>query len=60
MRVPLSLACGAYDRTAALARGDIRPEGVDLTFLAFEPGLISRPREPAELFAPETREAFVI
>ena len=33
-RVPLSLACGAYDRTAALARGDIRPEGVDLTFLA--------------------------
>ena len=25
MRVPLSLACGAYDRTAALARGDIRP-----------------------------------
>jgi ABC-type nitrate/sulfonate/bicarbonate transport system substrate-binding protein len=34
MRVPLSLACGAYDRTAALARGDIRPQGVDLTFLA--------------------------
>ena len=34
MRVPLTLACGAYDRTAALARGEIRPEGVDLTFLA--------------------------
>ena len=34
MRVPLALACGAYDRTAALARGDIQPEGVDLTFLA--------------------------
>jgi hypothetical protein len=34
MRVPLSLACGAYDRTSALARGDIRPEGVDLTWLA--------------------------
>src|SRR5437667_8616583 len=33
MGVPLSLACGAYDRTAALARGDIQPEGVDLTFL---------------------------
>jgi hypothetical protein len=31
MRVPLS---GAYDRAAAPARGDIRPEGVDLTFLA--------------------------
>jgi len=45
MRVPLSLACGAYDRTAALAR---------------EQGLISREREPAELFAPETREAYVI
>ena len=27
MRVPLSLACWAYDRTAALARGDIGPEG---------------------------------
>jgi 4,5-dihydroxyphthalate decarboxylase len=34
VRVPLSLACGAHDRTAALARGDIRPEGIDLTFLA--------------------------
>ena len=33
MRVPLSLACGDYDRTAALARGDIRPKGVDLTYL---------------------------
>jgi hypothetical protein len=32
--VPPSLACRAYDRTAALAGGDIRPEGVDLTFLA--------------------------
>lgn len=82
MRVPLSLACGAYDRTAALARGDIRPEGIDVTFLAlpveetffrmtrhreFDAAemslssyLISRKREPAELFAPETREAYVI
>jgi 4,5-dihydroxyphthalate decarboxylase len=33
LRVPMTLACGAYDRTAALARGDIRPEGVDLTVL---------------------------
>jgi 4,5-dihydroxyphthalate decarboxylase len=31
--VPLSLACGDYDRTAALARGEIRPEGVELTVL---------------------------
>ena len=34
MHVPLSLACGAYDRTVALARGDIAPEGIDLTYLA--------------------------
>jgi hypothetical protein len=34
MRVPLTLACGDYDRTATLARGEVRPEGVDLTFLA--------------------------
>jgi len=33
MRVPLTLACGDYDRTAALARGEIRPEGADLTYL---------------------------
>jgi 4,5-dihydroxyphthalate decarboxylase len=33
LRIPMTLACGAYDRTAALARGDIRPEGVDLTVL---------------------------
>ena len=33
MRVPLTLACGAYDRTAGLARGEIQPEGVDLTVL---------------------------
>src|ERR1700759_2773843 len=31
--VPLTLACGDYDRTAALARGEIRPEGVELTVL---------------------------
>ena len=34
MRVPLSLACWDYDRTASLARGAIQPEGVDLTFLS--------------------------
>src|SRR2546421_7825286 len=34
LRVPLTLACGAYDRTAGLARGEIQPEGVDLTVLA--------------------------
>lgn len=29
----LTLACGSYDRTAALADGRVRPEGIDLTVL---------------------------
>jgi len=33
-RVPLTLACWAYDRTSALASGDVRPEGVDLTYVS--------------------------
>lgn len=33
-RVPLTLACWDYDRTSALANGDIRPDGVDLTYLS--------------------------
>src|SRR5580692_3346515 len=32
-RVPVTLACWDYDRTFALASGDVRPEGVDLTYL---------------------------
>jgi 4,5-dihydroxyphthalate decarboxylase len=32
-RVPLTLACWDYDRTLPLANGDIRPDGVDLTYL---------------------------
>jgi|TARA_R110000787_G_scaffold185177_3_gene296920 4,5-dihydroxyphthalate decarboxylase len=31
-RLPLSLACWGYDRTAALADGRVRPEGIDLNF----------------------------
>jgi hypothetical protein len=31
MRVPLSLACEAYDRTFGLARGDVQSDGIDLT-----------------------------
>lgn len=31
--VPLTLACGAYDRTLALADGRVRIPGVDLTYL---------------------------
>lgn len=32
--MPLTLACWDYDRTAALASGEVRPEGVDLTYLS--------------------------
>jgi 4,5-dihydroxyphthalate decarboxylase len=31
--LPLTLACGAYDRTRALADGRVRPDGIDLTCL---------------------------
>ncbi len=34
VRVPLTLACWDYDRTLPLATGDIRPDGVDLTYLS--------------------------
>ncbi|WP_279581329.1 substrate-binding domain-containing protein [Fodinicola feengrottensis] len=34
VRVPITIACWDYDRTQALADGRIRPEGVDLTYLA--------------------------
>jgi 4,5-dihydroxyphthalate decarboxylase len=33
LRVPLTLACWDYDRTLPLAQGDVRPSGVDLTYL---------------------------
>lgn len=42
-RVPLTLACGPYDRTEALRTGEVRPEGVDLTYVPV--------RSPPELFA---------
>jgi 4,5-dihydroxyphthalate decarboxylase len=34
MNVPLTLACWDYDRTFALASGEVRPEGIDLTYLS--------------------------
>jgi 4,5-dihydroxyphthalate decarboxylase len=34
----LTLACGEYDRTRALADGSIRPEGIDLDYVALDPG----------------------
>jgi 4,5-dihydroxyphthalate decarboxylase len=36
-RLPLTLACGAYDRTRALADGRVEVEGVDLTYVRLEP-----------------------
>jgi 4,5-dihydroxyphthalate decarboxylase len=32
-RVPVTVACWDYDRTLALASGDVRPVGIDLTYL---------------------------
>jgi 4,5-dihydroxyphthalate decarboxylase len=36
-RLPLTLACGDYDRTRALATSAVRPEGVDLNVLTLGP-----------------------
>jgi 4,5-dihydroxyphthalate decarboxylase len=33
MSIPMTLACGEYDRTLALALGTVRPAGIDLTYL---------------------------
>ena len=42
--LPLTLACGAYDRTEALRDGVVRPEGIDLNYLAVQspPEIFSR------------------
>src|SRR5919202_2208340 len=48
MAVPVTLACGAYDRTLPLALGDVRPQGIDLTYL---------PMQPEEVFWRMTRHA---
>jgi 4,5-dihydroxyphthalate decarboxylase len=34
----LTLACGRYDRTQALIDGRVRPEGVELNYIALRPG----------------------
>lgn len=36
----LTFACGPYDRTQALRDGSIRPEGIELTYLALQPAEI--------------------
>ena len=36
-RIPLTLACGDYDRTRAIQDGRVKVEGCDLTYLPLEP-----------------------
>ncbi len=36
-RLPITLACGPYDRTRALATGRVEVEGVDLRYVTLEP-----------------------
>jgi 4,5-dihydroxyphthalate decarboxylase len=35
--VPITIACGNYDRTAAISDGRVKVEGCDVTFLSLEP-----------------------
>jgi 4,5-dihydroxyphthalate decarboxylase len=37
MAIRLTLACGASDRTLPMILGDVRPAGIDLTFLRMQP-----------------------
>ncbi|HEY7065698.1 MAG TPA: ABC transporter substrate-binding protein [Chloroflexota bacterium] len=48
MKLPLTLACGLYDRTLPLYDGAVTVEGVDLNFV---------PMEPPELFRRQARHA---
>jgi 4,5-dihydroxyphthalate decarboxylase len=42
-RLPLTFACGPYDRMEALDRGIVQPEGIDLRYIAIQ--------SPPEIFA---------
>lgn len=37
-KLPLTIACGPYDRMAALADGRVSPEGIDVTYIAIKSG----------------------
>jgi 4,5-dihydroxyphthalate decarboxylase len=37
VRIPITLACGDYDRTRAIKDGRVEVEGCDITYLALEP-----------------------
>ena len=34
--LPITFACGLYDRMLALQTGDIKPDGIDLNFLVMD------------------------
>src|SRR6266545_4154824 len=34
--VPITFACGLYDRMLALYTGEVKPDGIDLNFLAID------------------------
>src|SRR5215468_11040596 len=34
--IPITFACGLYDRMLALYTGDVKPHGIDLNFLAID------------------------
>ena len=38
--LPITFACGLYDRMLALHTGDVKPDGIDLNFL-----VLDNPRE---------------
>lgn len=35
-KIPITFACGPYDRMAALARGEIKPAGIDLNYVTID------------------------
>ncbi len=35
-KVPITFACGLYDRMLALYTGEVKPDGIDLNFLAID------------------------
>ena len=41
--LPLTIACGPYDRMEAIHRGDVRPEGINATYVPIQ--------SPPEIFA---------
>ena len=36
VKIPLTFACGLYDRMLALYTGEVRAEGIDLDFIAID------------------------